>query len=327
MRFWIVRLVWRLQLFELETCRMAALSRTPSLFLPSARPGRPWLIEIIGPQYAGKTTIADLLALALEENGTKCVRVENDVLIHGFFPSYVKLRSNQEREKAHAYMRDRRPLLHDLSIRIIRKALQAGYTVIYDHLETRLYRRGKGLQICKQAKAGYLSVLVTAPLETLRERWNPKDRDDSRVKELVATYRRVHALAKKQPFRMTIDSSVTSADEAAKRLLSATHPRLRPDVLERTTLRLPRRRPRSLRGPKGRRPLARLDQAQLVRVNDAYVLTSKHERLLLNQTHFNILRLLDGSHTIRELVEQTAADPNTVQEFLETLRDARLVAG
>jgi thymidylate kinase len=306
---------------------MPALSRTFSPFIRPGRQGRPWLIEIVGPQYAGKTTIADLLALALDENATKCVRVENDMLIHGFFPGYVKLRSSNQRERAHAYMSERRPLLHDLSIRIIRKALQAGYTVIYDHLETHVYRHGKARHLCMPAKAGYLSVHVTAPLDRLRERWNERDRDPPRVKELEATYRKLQALAKKIPFKMTIDTSVTSADEGAKRLLSTMYPRLNADVLERTTIQHPRRRPRGFANSKVPRPLARLDKAQLVRVKDAYVLTSKHQRLLLNQTHFDILRLMDGRHTVGDLSEKTDADPHTVQTFLDTLRDARLVAG
>lgn len=306
---------------------MPALSRTLSPFVRRARQGKPWLIEIVGPQYAGKTTIADLLALALDENATKCVRVENDVLIHGFFPGYVKLRSTDQRERAHAYMSERRPLLHDLSIRIIQNALRAGYTVIYDHLETHIYRRGRARQLCKPASAGYLSVLVTAPLDLLRERWNDKDRNPLRVKELEATHRKLQALAKKVPFRMTIDTSVTSAEEAAKHLLSTIDPRLNADVLERTTIQLPRRRPRGFANHQVPRPLARLDKVQLVRVKDAYVLTSKHERLLLSQTHFDLLRLMDGRHTVGDLSEKTDADPHTVETFLETLRDARLVAG
>src|SRR6267143_1557035 len=229
---------------------MPALSRTLSPFIPRADQGQPWLIEIVGPQYAGKTTIADLLALALDENATKYVRVENDVLIHGFFPGYVKLRSNNEREKAHTYMHARRPLLYDLSLRIIRSALRAGYTVIYDHLETHIYRHGRARQLCRQTKARYLSVLVTAPLERLRERWNPKDRDPRRVTELEETYRKLQTLARKVPFGMTIDTSVTSLDEAAKHLMSAMNPRLNPEVLERTTIPHPRRRPRGFANPK-----------------------------------------------------------------------------
>jgi len=306
---------------------MPALSRTLSPFIPRVDQGQPWLIEIVGPQYAGKTTIADLLALALDENATKYVRVENDVLIHGFFPGYVKLRSNNEREKAHTYIHARRPLLHDLSLRIIRSALRAGYTVIYDHLETHIYRNGRARQLCRQTNARYLSVLVTAPLERLRERWNPKDRDPRRVRELEETYRKLQTLARKVPFRMTIDTSVTSLDEAAKHLMSAMNPRLNPEVLERTTIPHPRRRPRGFANPKVPRPLARLEKAQLVRVRDAYVLTSQHQRLLLNPTHIAILRLLDGRHTIGDLAEKTDADPNTVQAFLEELREARLVAG
>jgi DNA-binding IclR family transcriptional regulator len=36
---------------------------------------------------------------------------------------------------------------------------------------------------------------------------------------------------------------------------------------------------------------------------------------------------MDGRHTVGDLSEKTDADPHTVETFLETLRDARLVAG
>lgn len=283
-----------------------------------------WLIEILGPQHSGKTSIADLAALILEENAIKCLRVEEDSLIYAFFPAYVKLRSSGQREKAHDLLNERRPLLTDVSSCIIRKGLDAGYTVIHDHLTKHKFRDGVCMKVAEQANANYLSVFVTAPLDRLEERWNQRGPDGQRVKELEETYQHLQALREKSQFILTINTAETSADEAARRIVSRIYPDVNVNVLKSTTIKHEQKMIRNV-NLEGQKPLAKLENVQLARTGDALIIIHRHKRFVVEETYFKILQLLDGKNTIEHIVKETGADLNKVQKFVQFLYEEKIV--
>ena len=115
--------------------------------------GTPWLIELIGPQFSGKSTIADLLALTLEENGSSVIRVETDNYINTMFPIYSKLKVSGKFREARQLIKGRWSLLHDVISKIIHEGLARGYIVVHDHVNTRQLRRGAYKEIADGAGA------------------------------------------------------------------------------------------------------------------------------------------------------------------------------
>src|SRR5881628_3816604 len=139
----------------------------------------PWLIEFIGPQFSGKSTIADLLALTLEENGSPVLRVETDNYVYNMFPIYSKLKVSGKFREARQLIKGRWSLLHDVISKIIHEGLARGYIVVHDHVNTRQLRRGAYKEIADGAGAKYLGVYVHAPLGVLKERWRSSNIPDS----------------------------------------------------------------------------------------------------------------------------------------------------
>lgn len=285
----------------------------------------PWLIEILGPQHSGKTSIADLVALILEENAAKCLRVEEDSLIHAFFPAYVKMRSTGQKDKAHDFLNARRPFLTDVSSGIIRGGLDAGYTVIHDHLTKHKFRQGVCSQVAKDANAGYLSVFVTAPLDMLEERWVQREPDEQRIKELEETYRRLQDLKEESRFILTIDTAKTCADEAAKSIISRIYPHMNVNVLERVTIKHEQKNEPHANF-EAQRPLARLENVQLVRAKDALIIINRHKRFVIEEAYLKMLQLLDGKNTVEHIAATTGADLNKVQKFVQFLSKEKMVA-
>ncbi|HEV2193850.1 MAG TPA: AAA family ATPase [Nitrosopumilaceae archaeon] len=284
-----------------------------------------WLIEILGPQHSGKTSIADLTALILEENGTKCLRVEEDGLLDTFFPAYFKLRAARQREKVNDLLKARRPLLADVSLSIIRKGLDAGYTVIHDHITTRTFRQDAGKEIAKQANACYLSVFVTAPLDVLQERWKHREIDEQKIKEMEETYPRLQALREKYHFTLIIDTVETSMEEAAKRIISRIYPHMNVNVLESATIKHEQRMTGKPANSEDQRPLARLENVQLLRMKDTLIMIHRHKRFIIEETYFKILQLLDGKNTVEHIAERAGADLTKVQGFVRFLCKEKMI--
>lgn len=284
-----------------------------------------WLIEILGPQHSGKTSIADLVALILEENAVKCLRLEEDSLIHTFFPAYVKLRSVGQREKAHELLNARRPLLTDISSSIIRKGLDEGYTVIHDHLTKHKFRQGACKEVAKQANAAYLSVFVTAPLDRLRERWNQRVPDEQRIKQLEETYQQLQALKEESPFILIIDTAKTSADEAAKHIVSRIYPDMNVNVIESATIKHRQRMAENCANSEEQRPLARLENVQIIRAKDALIIINRHKRFVVEERYLKILQLIDGKNTVQNIAERSGEDLIKVQKFVQFLCEEKMM--
>lgn len=286
----------------------------------------PCLIEILGPQHSGKTSIADLVALILEENAAKCLRVEEDSLIHTFFPAYVKMRSTGQKDKAHDFLNARRPFLTDVSSGIIRRGLDAGYTVIHDHITKHKFRQGVCSQVAKDANAGYLSVFVTAPLDMLEGRWAQREPDEQRIRELEETYQRLQALRDESQFILTIDTAKTCADEAAKSIVSRIYPHMNVNVLELVNIKHAQKIAEPPAYSKDQTPLARLENVQLVRVKDALVIINRHKRFVIEEAYLKMLQLLDGKNTVEHIAAKTGSDLNKVQKFVQFLSKEKMVA-
>ena len=107
------------------------------------------LVEILGPQHAGKTTVAELVSLLLEEHAILTLRVETDNSIYNFFPVYTKLRATGQGQRAHDLLSQRWTLISSMVSSSGRTGLGNCYTVIHNHLNTCTYKLGVDLTISK----------------------------------------------------------------------------------------------------------------------------------------------------------------------------------
>ncbi len=279
----------------------------------------PWLIELLGPQHAGKTTIADIIALTLEENGIPAVRVETDNYLYNLFPIYVKLKATEHRQEAHKLLLQRWRFIHDLLTTTSKQALKGHYTVIHDHVDSTSVKRGIAKRVAKQAHAEYLSVFVTAPLETLKERWRQSEINVVKIEELEKTYRRFQTLQEDFEFNVTIDTSLTPPEEAARKVISATYPNLRiPDASPTITK---REAPREL-GDEC--PKICQGNLQILKMKDSYVIVHNHHRYITDAQGLLILSLCNGEKSIEEIAKIAGTDLATARDTLNFLRHSEI---
>lgn len=282
----------------------------------------PWLVEIMGPQHSGKTSIADLVALILEDNGIKCLRVEEDSLIYAFFTRYVKLRSIGHRDEAHNLLNERRPFLTEVSSAIIKKGLDAGYTIIHDHITKNKFREGVCKSVAKDANSGYLSVFLSAPLDKLEERWKHRGTDDGRIKELEDTYRHLQVLREEAGFGLNIDTYQSSAVEAAKQIVSRIYPGINVNVIEAAMKKHKQRISKII--SETQQPIVKLENVQLVRTKDAVIMIHRHKRFVIEENYFKILQLLDGHNTVEQISKKAKEDLNKVKNFVQFLCEEKM---
>lgn len=279
-----------------------------------------WLVEILGPQHAGKTTIAELLSLLLEENGIPSLRVETDNYVYNFFPIYTKLKATGQNQKAHDFLSKRWNLINDIISATIRKGLQNGVTVIHDHLNTGTYKRGVDQKIAKETNAEYFSVFVTAPLESLKERWSQCTIPDGKVEQLEKTYIHLQALRQEFPFRMTVDTSVMPAEEAAGKIVSAIYPNINVQVIASSTLKV--EGPQNLKNAK---PHLLAENIQLIRIKDSYVIVHNHRRYITDETGLKILSLCDGKNSVKKIADKARTDLDTARKTIAFLYQSKMI--
>ncbi len=279
----------------------------------------PWLIELLGPQHAGKTTIADLIALTLEENGIPVVRVETDNYLYNLFPIYVKLKATDHRQEAHKLLLQRWRFIHTLLSATTKQALKGHYTVIYDHVDSTSVKRGIAKRIAKQAHAEYLSVFITAPLETLKERWRQSEINDVKIDELEKTYQRFQTLQENFGFDVTIDTSLSPPEEAARNVISATYTDLKiPDVSPAVTR---RKEPQEL---SDERPKICPGNLQILKLKDSYVIVHNHHRYITDAQGLLIVSLCNGKKSIEEIAKIAETDLDTTRDTLNFLRNSEI---
>ncbi len=279
----------------------------------------PWLIELLGPQHAGKTTVADIIALTLEENGIPAVRVETDNYLYNLFPIYVKLKATEHRQEAHKLLLQRWRFIHSLLTATTKQALKGHYTVIHDHVDSTSVKRGIARRIAKQAHAEYLSVFVTAPLDTLKERWRQSEINDVKIEELEKTYRRFQTLQENFGFDVTIDTSLSPPEEAARKIISATYPDLKiPDASPPVTK---REEPQVLSDD---RPKICSGNLQILKLKDSYVIVYNHHRYITDEQGLLILSLCNGKNSLEEIAKIAGADLDTTKSTLNFLRNSEI---
>ena len=279
----------------------------------------PWLIELIGPQHAGKTTIADLVALTLEENGIPALRVETDNYIYNLFPIYVKLKATEHRQEAHKLLLERWRFINDLLSTTSKHALKGNYTVIHDHIDSTSVKQGLAKRNAKQAGAGYLCVFITAPLDILKDRWRQSEITDVKIEELEKTYRRFQTIQNGFEFNLTIDTSFTPPEEAARQIVSATYPHLIiPDSVPIITTRA---EPQELRYEL---PMICSGNLQILKLKDSYVIVHNHHRYVTDAQGLLILSLCNGKNGLEAIAKIAGTDLETAESTLKFLQAAEI---
>lgn len=278
-----------------------------------------WLLELLGPQYSGKTTIADLLSITLEENGIPTFRLETDNYLYNPFPIYSKLKATGQRDKAHSLLSKRWLLIHDLLITTTRKGLKNNYTVIHDHIDTSSYKLGVGKRIAKQTGRGYLSILVTAPLETLKERWKQSEISDVRIEELEKTYGRFQTLREELSFNLVIDTSLTTPDEAARQIITTTYPALSINAAAPTL-----KRSKKLLPSNDANPQICPGDLQILKIKDSYVIVHNHRRYVTDAEGLLILSLCNGKNSAEEIAKIAGTDLETTHGTIDFLNKSHI---
>jgi predicted kinase len=278
-----------------------------------------WLVEIIGPQLSGKSTISDLLALSLEENGLPALRVETDTFVYSMFPVYSKLKVSGKFREARHLIKGRWGLLHGAIAKVIHEGLARGYTVVHDHVNTRPYRDGAYKEIADGAGARCLGVYVYAPLEVLKERWRSNNIPKAQMQRLEEKYTKFSKLRKELRFDLIIDTSSTPPEEAVRVILSKIVPdsrlvvRAEPPKLAVAKAIMPEARPRAV------------GDLRAVKQGETYFLVHMHKRYHADEVGLKILSLCDGSNTLERIAELAGTDMETVRSDLEFLRKAGMV--
>jgi predicted kinase len=278
-----------------------------------------WLVEIIGPQLSGKSTISDLLALSLEENGLPALRVETDTFVYSMFPVYSKLKVSGKFREARHLIKGRWGLLHGAIAKVIHEGLARGYTVVHDHVNTRPYRDGAYKEIADGAGARCLGVYVYAPLEVLKERWRSNNIPKAQMQRLEEKYPKFSKLRKELRFDLIIDTSSTPPEEAVRVILSKIVPdsrlvvRAGPPKLAVAKAIMPEARPRAV------------GDLRAVKQGETYFLVHMHKRYHADEVGLKILSLCDGSNTLERIAELAGTDMETVRSDLEFLRKAGMV--
>jgi predicted kinase len=278
-----------------------------------------WLVEIIGPQLSGKSTISDLLALSLEENGLPALRVETDTFVYSMFPVYSKLKVSGKFREARHLIKGRWGLLHGAIAKVIHEGLARGYTVVHDHVNTRPYRDGAYKEIADGAGARCLGVYVYAPLEVLKERWRSNNIPKAQMQRLEEKYPKFSKLRKELRFDLIIDTSSTPPEEAVRVILSKIVPdsrlvvRAEPPKLAVAKAIMPEARPRAV------------GDLRAVKQGETYFLVHMHKRYHADEVGLKILSLCDGSNTLERIAELAGTDMETVRSDLEFLRKAGMV--
>jgi predicted kinase len=281
--------------------------------------GAPWLVELIGPQLSGKSTISDLLALSLEENGLPALRVETDTFVYSLFPVYSKLKVSGKFREARQLIKGRWGLLHRVIAETIHEGLARGYTVVHDHVNTQPYREGAFKEMANGAGARHLGVYVYAPLEVLKDRWRSNNIPRAQIERLEEKYPKFSRLREDIDFDVVIDTSSTSPEEAVRIVLSRIAPDattvVRPEPPELPTVQAvtPEAKPRSI------------GDLRVVRQGDTYFLVHMHKRYHADEVGFKILSLCDGKNTPERIAKLAGTDMETVRSDLEFLRKAGMV--
>jgi hypothetical protein len=253
------------------------------------------------------------MALALEDNGIRAVRVETDVYVAGLFPVYSKLKALEKFDEAHRLFSERWPFIQDVTSLIIRKSLAAGFTVLHDHVNIRPFRKGVDRAIAEESGARHLGVLVTAPLSDLKERWALSHIPEAKVRKMVASYSEFEELGREKRFGMVFDTSLSRVEDAAKRILSTMFRGIVVDVGRQVRVHFAEPDVSEEARPKLK------EGVRVIRENDAYLLVYQHRRYMSDVTCARIVRLCDGSNTFAEMAQQAKTDMETVRGTVEVL--------
>ena len=280
----------------------------------------PWLVELIGPQASGKTTIADLFALTLEDNGRAGVRVETDNYVYNLFPVYPLMKVKGDRVRAKDIIRGRWGLLHEVISATIRSGLKGGYTVVHDHVNTRPFGRGVYRQLAEEANANFLSAYIFAPTEVLRQRWSRAGISESKREQLERNLGKFERLRRESEFNVTIDTSTTSPEQAVEMLVSAILPssalKVKPRA-EETMAQIPLTdeiTPKSI-----------IEPLNAVGHDGAYGLLHNHRRYFSDELGLKILRLCNGLNTVKRIAALAGTDIETVRKDIGFLQKSKIV--
>jgi adenylylsulfate kinase-like enzyme len=293
---------------------LEALERSPPNFFGA---NKPWVIELIGPQHAGKSTIASLLAFTLESNGVPAVWAETDTYVFNLFPQYRKLYHSGEREKASRLLDERWGFFEDILESIVMKGISAGYTVMHDHVSTSSFRKGVDKNAAESAGGRHIGVMVTAPFSVLLKRWKDANVREEKIKKMADGYAKFTRLRRDNLCDLVIDITATPPEKAVASILAMTFPKIKVDLekMETAKRRVSRKEPaEEITGLPKISP-----DLQLYREGKAYMIVFKHGSYMTDDIGNKIIRLCDGRNSVEEIVRKSRLDSQLVRAVIRNM--------
>jgi adenylylsulfate kinase-like enzyme len=291
-------------------------NQEPSHFFPGQ--SEPWLVELIGPQHSGKSTIASLLSFTLESNGIPTAWVETDTYVFNLFPQYRKLYHSGEREKASKLLDERWSFFEDVIESIITKGISGGYAVMHDHVSTSSFRSGVDKAAAESAGGRHIGVMITAPLDTLLERWETAGVREEKVRKMQGGYGKFERIRKENLCDLVIDTTLTSPEKAVASILNLTYPDIRVDLEKMETQRrkkIGRKEPLTIVTG-----MPKLNPGlQLYREGRGYMVVFKHDSYITDDIGNKIIRLCDGTNSVEEIVKKSRLDSQLVQAVIKNM--------